>query len=94
MSVPLLPIITGLPFPKDISSLIVNNFPQSIKSNPTILAVSTATVENLANEYITVNEVYNFILQALPGVKQFINNIALTNTISNDFKNYSAIWIL
>jgi hypothetical protein len=88
-----LPIISTLPYPKNLSTLIINSFPQSVRDNPLSLAVATATVENLTNEYLTPNEIYNFIYQALPGVKQFINNISLTTTLTNDFKNYSSIWL-
>ena len=82
----------NLPTPQDICDLILSVLPSGLSSN-TITVISNVC-ENLNNEYITLNEVYNFILNALPQVRSFFAQVDFTGSLNTTFKDYTVIWIL
>lgn len=80
-----------IPPSKSITPLIISSLPSNLTQQE--ISVIENITENLANEYITVNEIYNLVINALPPINSFLNEIAITNTLKQTFTTYTSIWI-
>ncbi len=85
MDLPILPTV------KSISTLILDTFGSTLSGNANKLV--QATTQNLENEYVTLNELYNMASNALPKINEFFDNIAITQTLKDTFKSYTLIWL-
>ncbi len=80
-----------LPTAQDICSLILSVLPPNLPTNT--LTVIKNVCDNLSNEYVTLNEAYNFVLGALPQIRSFFAQVDITGSLNTTFKEYTLIWI-
>lgn len=79
------------PLPKDICDLIIANLPDTL--TPTQKTILSATCRNLADDYVTPNELYNAVRAATPVVQQFFSELQIETFLKDTFQGYSEIWV-
>jgi len=80
-----------IPIPQNITQFILSILPKNL-DQPTINLI-TNILNNLADEGTTPNEIFNFVIQALPGIKDFFVKISVASTLKNTFQGYTNIWL-
>lgn len=79
------------PLPKDICDLIIENLPNTLTE--TQKEILTATCRNLADDYVTPNELYNAVIAATPIIQQFFTELQIETFLKDTFRGYSEIWV-